>query len=87
MRCKNCRFYNELYEELGECRRYAPRPFSSELRWEWPQVSPTSWCGEFEERYCTIGPEWPVIEWPAKDEQETDTCCAPEDDDDDDVVT
>lgn len=68
MRCKNCRFYNELHEGLGECRRYAPHPFSSELRWEWPQIAnpATSWCGEFEERYCSTSPEWP------EDEQETD---------------
>lgn len=66
MKCQNCRFYNELHEGLGECRRYAPRPYSDELRWEWPQVtSPSmSWCGEFEERrcHCTSGPKWPTIE-------------------------
>lgn len=52
--CVKCKFFH-AYEEndLGECRRYAPKPFSykenvSEVDFAWPIVHPGQWCGEFE---------------------------------------
>lgn len=70
MHCKNCKFFDPLNDEFGWCHRYAPHPgIGGDVgtHWQWPGVSISDWCGEFKERYCSVGPEWPS---PAEDEQE-----------------
>lgn len=50
--CFNCKFYRgDQY--IGECRRYAPRPFlkgTDQKGFFWPLVDPIKWCGEWEEK-------------------------------------
>jgi len=57
MKCKMCKFFNEVSELLGECRIYAPRPSSAVFspvdsrlfqNSEWPRVKNEDYCGEFE---------------------------------------
>jgi hypothetical protein len=51
--CGNCGFFAA---DKGQCRRYAPRPFTrhpqpeDELKLDafWPWVQPEDWCGEYE---------------------------------------
>ena len=61
-RCKNCRYnhsenmkdrYGNSVGLICECRRYAPRMIAGAdnstglASWEFPAVSPDSWCGEW----------------------------------------
>lgn len=39
--CMRCRFYCG-----GTCRRYAPTPGDTDT-WDWPNVDPGDWCGEW----------------------------------------
>jgi hypothetical protein len=56
LRCRNCRFWWPLQDDLpqqqhlrehakrGQCRRHAPPPVAAEQ--EWAIVQATDWCGE-----------------------------------------
>ncbi len=53
--CSTCRYWRETDDDLGICRRYAPRPFVSPNAEEqggwiahWPLVLNTNWCGEWQ---------------------------------------
>lgn len=65
--CADCRFWIEEEQgtqQVGQCRRYAPRPMlaaqdsahvavqtvASSLRW-WPITKKHDWCGEYTARY------------------------------------
>jgi radical SAM protein with 4Fe4S-binding SPASM domain len=39
--CMRCKYYCE-----GGCRRHAPMPGDSDC-WDWPNVDPGDWCGEW----------------------------------------
>jgi hypothetical protein len=41
-RCETCRFFSG-----DDCRRHPPVSQSDALWPQWPEVRPTSWCGEF----------------------------------------
>lgn len=53
-RCETCRFWNGFehqQNEIGECRRYAPRPLDAQRHssWHHPQFAHMlagGWCGE-----------------------------------------
>jgi len=49
--CCNCKFYREIVQEHGLCRRYAPKPIAttdcSDIFWKQPDVFPEDWCGEW----------------------------------------
>ena len=62
--CENCRFFVMIEEQMGECRRYAPRPrvvavATSQLEGYfekydsvvlWPTVDRSDECGEWRAR-------------------------------------
>ena len=49
--CVNCMFFVLIGNEIGECRRYAPRPQNTSpigvSRSHWPIVEEDDFCGEF----------------------------------------
>jgi hypothetical protein len=45
--CGNCRFWSKLWDESGYCMRYAPGRLATG---QFPQMDPSSWCGEHEPR-------------------------------------
>jgi len=53
--CRTCAFFqpgdtDADPDEIGECRRYAPRPFQHQRQYNfpsWPLVLPCEWCGEY----------------------------------------
>ena len=47
--CQNCSYWERYREgnDVGHCRRYAPRPGESG---NWPQTRQRDWCGEFERK-------------------------------------
>lgn len=59
MRCADCRFWLETDEDVGACRRHAPRPIivdgkpralvEADGLTYWPRTITGDWCGEFEE--------------------------------------
>jgi hypothetical protein len=61
--CSNCAFWEAPQSEpkqVGECRRYAPRPSVDEGHAEratvfttWPNTYESDWCGEFDLRTMT----------------------------------
>ena len=50
--CDQCRFFEQHDEDLGHCRRYAPRPRTDNEHAEtvWPCVSAGDVCGEISRR-------------------------------------
>jgi len=55
--CENCAFFERDSEEstlMGECKRYAPKPWNGEegvlqdFIAKWPSVCISEWCGEHE---------------------------------------
>jgi hypothetical protein len=49
IKCANCGHYQE---EAGQCRRYPPVHMLTDEGgfWEFPDVDPDDWCGEFDGR-------------------------------------
>lgn len=49
--CATCRFYGNRGYGLGPCLRYPPvvRSVPTGAKTEWPQVSSSNWCGEYQE--------------------------------------
>lgn len=48
--CEFCRFFQESNgDNIGQCRRYAPRPGYSNIDHypHWPTVFTSNWCGEW----------------------------------------
>ena len=45
MHCQTCQFFNS---SATECRRYAPQPSEVSGKADWPTVSATDWCGEYQ---------------------------------------
>lgn len=66
--CDRCRFYREVMQGNGECRKFAPQPIKMRFgprrepddnyRPEWPTVHFADWCGEFEEHPLKISDSW-----------------------------
>jgi len=53
MTCEECKFYQRLFDTLGECRYSPPVVImndNKELVSEWPEVHPQDWCGKFVKR-------------------------------------
>jgi len=57
MRCRTCRFWEEINQSLGRCHRYAPRPRVKEgtgnrmsLIPLWPKTKADEWCGDWSVR-------------------------------------
>ena len=59
MRCAECRFWEDMRENLvdggrvGQCRRFAPRPVIGDSvsiipGCVWLETDPDDWCGEFQ---------------------------------------
>lgn len=56
--CRTCAFFQPCAtdadpDEMGECHRYAPRPFQHQREDDfpsWPPVFPCEWCGEYAPR-------------------------------------
>lgn len=50
--CMKCRFFDAFLNEMGYCRRYAPRPSKDEAALsadaQWPVTLDSDWCGEGE---------------------------------------
>lgn len=53
--CGDCMFFQKSDGELGECRRYAPRPVNlrqdidtaDDVFFVWPATNEDDWCGEY----------------------------------------
>jgi hypothetical protein len=43
--CTNCKYYNSLYKDKGQCRRHPPVMIAG-IGTKWPLVGVTDWCGE-----------------------------------------
>lgn len=43
--CTNCKYYNPLYEDKGDCRRHPPVIIAG-IGTKWPIVQKTDWCGD-----------------------------------------
>jgi len=66
--CERCRFFREVMDGQGECRKYAPQPcrmrfgprrrLDDDYQPEWPTVHVSDWCGEFEEHPHKVGNSW-----------------------------
>ena len=55
--CETCRFYSRINPDIGQCRRYAPRPDcfdvddDGETIWpDFPEMCWDDWCGEWQQR-------------------------------------
>ena len=47
-RCGICAYFNERFEQHGECRRHAPAPPRiGGTSFIWPILSADEWCGDF----------------------------------------
>lgn len=49
--CGNCRYSEPAMagdDPVLECRRYPPQifPVDDDVRWSWPHMASTDWCGE-----------------------------------------
>jgi hypothetical protein len=67
-RCETCRFFDQHraqdFDDMGHCRRYAPRPTINPPRHKdgelvetifvnWPETSVGDWCGEWRAKIDT----------------------------------
>ena len=43
--CTNCKYYNSLYKDKGQCRGHPPVMIAG-IGTKWPLVGVTDWCGE-----------------------------------------
>lgn len=52
--CKTCEFWVRMKGEMGECHRYAPQVYSTQLESkrmiEHPQTYEMCWCGDWEKK-------------------------------------
>jgi len=46
-KCKSCKYYYPILDWHGQCRRHAP--IIVDHMTVYPKVTPTNWCGDFEE--------------------------------------
>lgn len=46
--CHSCRWF-----DLDDCRKRAPN-----LEGEWPMVAHTDWCGDWSQRWVSVGGQW-----------------------------
>jgi hypothetical protein len=48
--CETCRYYKEIANDKGVCRRVSPCPVDPRVNGNvttWPKVKPNDWCGEW----------------------------------------
>lgn len=51
--CNLCKFYKPIIESSGKCHINPPQAMISgsageiDFEWEWPDVSPNDWCGQY----------------------------------------
>ena len=47
--CRNCRFFALYSQELGECRKAAPKLAldTQSMEGQWPRVTTGDFCGDF----------------------------------------
>ncbi len=52
MQCYTCKFYKYIGAELGECRRFPPKPDGKGVHTvdEYSTVRPGGWCGEYKKK-------------------------------------
>lgn len=50
--CDTCTHWAALDDEIGQCRRHAPRPRPSTDDIRWPVTDSDDWCGEWEPVDC-----------------------------------
>lgn len=50
--CDSCTHWADLGDEVGQCRRHAPRPRTSIDDVRWPVTESHDWCGEWESVEC-----------------------------------
>lgn len=54
-RCLECKFFAQIGPEVGNCRRYPPRPWphGDKVSALWPVVRCDQWCGEWRRAVLT----------------------------------